>query len=428
MSIIHNICRHKVVSTFASRGFSASGTFLLTFSLGHLLGTHGTGIFMIGLSIMMGLKVIGCLGMENAILKFGGKYWGDKNYLLSKKYVGISFTIAVAVSLFVGVIFYILVPYISLFFSSAVDISKILSLVSIAYPFFVLSSIICSWMRACDLPEISSFFEIGSISMFTAISMWGAYIFGVQLSPCLAMFILVVVVIFEVIFGYMVLFFLKVHPVFNFIEKDSFITSLPDYFIIDAVFYLTQWGGVVLLGLFVDSAAVGSFTLAHRLAFTVNFILTVFDSIVAPKFSYFYEKKNFDELKLLAIKTTKCMFFISLPIFMLMLLFPRFALNFLGKGAENGVIALIILAFAQFINVATGPVVFILSMTQHQKTLKKILIISSVLGTFCYLVMVPLWGINGAAFSILITMAVQNITALICVKKEFGFNTARWWL
>ena len=427
MNIMSNAFFKKIVSTFASRGFSAGGTFFLSFSLGHILGVHGTGIFMIGLSIMMGLKVVGCFGMENAILKYGGNSWGDKDYVALKNYISISFGYGVVLSSIIGVVFFICSSHIARLFSSYDEVYNVFILVSLIYPFLVLSSLICAWMRACELPELSSFFEIGSISMFTAVGMWIAKIAGFENSSYMAMSILLTVVILEVVVGYFILLSFKIPPKIKFSKKNEFSRSLLDYFVIDSIFYLTQWGGVVLLGLFVSSASVGIFTLAHRLAFTVNFVLTVFDSIVAPRFSYFFSTRRLDDLKKLALDTTKYMSFFSLPILLLMMFFPSSMLNLLGSGAEDGIYILMILALAQFVNVSTGPVVFILSMTGHQKILKKILLLSSIIGIVCYFLMVPIWKGNGAAFAIFVTMSLQNLIATFVVKKKFGFNTILWW-
>lgn len=432
MNLLKNKALKKVLLTFFSRGISAGGTLLLTFSLGHLLGASGTGLFMIGFSIMMGLKAVGCLGMENAILRFGGSAWGEKKFNELSYFYTFSIIVAFIICFPISVSFFLLSEFIAKTFFIYEELSYIFKLVAIAYPFLVISSVACAWMRACGFPEISSFFEIGSISLFLSIIMWLVYFCGYKelLNPAFSMVSLLSIVVFESIIGCFLLRFLfklRIKASGSKKEARKFLFSLGDYFCIDFIFYMTQWGGVIFLGVFSSSVDVGVFTIAHRVAFTINFILNVFESIVAPKFSYLNSKGDGRSFRKLAHNTTKYMSILALPLVLLMLACPTFILRFWGEEFAQGKYILILLALAQFTNIATGPVAFILCMTGFQKTLKYILFVSFFIGFMGYIILVPIFGGEGAAFAIFLAVLIQNITPVFYVKKIFGFNTLMWW-
>ena len=433
MKFFINKSTKKIILTFSSRGFSAGGTLLLTISLGYLLKASGTGLFMIGFSTMMGLKAIGCLGMENAILRFGGESWGRKLFDLLSQYFTCSIFISIVICLPVSIIFFAAAPYIAHTFFSHEEIGILFKIVAIAYPFLVITSVMCAWMRACELPEISSFFEIGSISLILSAVLWINYFSGCvffEINPTSAMLVLLTIVVIEAFVGilFVRLFFnISLSSWINKKYCKKFTSSLVDYFCIDFIFYITQWGAVIFLGVFSSSTDVGIFTVAHRLAFTVNFIINVLESVVAPKFSHLYSIDDNYNFKKLALNTTKYMFILSLPVMMIMLFFPSYILGFWGKDFLAGKYILMILAFSQFINIITGPVAFILCMTGYQKKLRNVLVVSASAGIMGYVVIVPALGGIGAALSVLITVVIQNVVPVFLVKKYFGLNTLLWW-
>ncbi|WP_025732524.1 lipopolysaccharide biosynthesis protein [Carnimonas nigrificans] len=417
----------KSLRTFATRGLSASGTFGLTFTLGGLLGIYQTGIFMTGLSCLMGMKVFGCFGMENAVLRFGGVYVGERDQDNVNTHFFCSILVALLISIPLAVAVFLGSSWISDALFHNHDLVAVFHWVAIEFPLLVVSLLICAWMRAFNLSEVSSFFEIGMLSLFTSLMTWCSYFVGLSLSAGFCMHALVVVTFVMILIGLGVIGWHGVRIPTSITTIHPFMKSLWTYFQIDLVFYLTQWGGLVTLGYFVNSFAVGIFSIAHRLAFTVNFILTVFDSIVAPRFAHMSSANDHAGIKKLALDTTRYMTWFAAPIVALLVFAPAWVLAFFGEGFEAGKYSLILLALAQFVNVLTGPAVFILTMSGYHTLMKNILLIASVIGVLCYVVLVPALGVLGAALAIFIIMAFQNIVAAWAVNNKMNINLLSWW-
>ena len=70
------------------------------------------------------------------------------------------------------------------------------------------------------------------------------------------------------------------------------------------------------------------------------------------------------------------MFFLTIPVLILILLFSEFILSFFGEQFVSGVLCLNILIAGQLINVLCGSVGYILNMTEHQNVFKWIIIFS----------------------------------------------------
>lgn len=418
----------KVVKTFASRGLSAGGTFALTYTLGVLLGVYQTGLFMTGLSLLMGMKVIGCFGMESAILRFGGIHWGNADLKAVSEHFMLSVVIGLAISVVISIPMYLAAHWISVTVFTTADLLPVVHAVAIGFPLLVLSLLISAWLKAFGIAEVSCFFELGILSLYTAIALWILHFLGHPLSGALAMQWMVGILMVNVVVGFMLIYWEGLRPVATITNSRQFFGSISDYFVIDFIFYITQWGAVVFLGHFVDSAAVGIFALTYRITYTVNFILLVFENITAPRFAHMYSENNIAGMRQLAVNTTRYMSIFAAPILLVLIFFPKPVLSLFGDGFEAGALCLVVVALGQFVNVVCGPTVYILNMAGYQKTLRNICGISALIGVVGYLLIVPWLGSLGAAMVIFMTLAYQNISAALIVNKNIDINIFSWWL
>ena len=112
---------------------------------------------------------------------------------------------------------------------------------------------------------------------------------------------------------------------------------------------------------------------------------------------------------------------ISTPIFIAILIFPSFVLDFFGEEFTTGVAPLIILAIGQIINAICGPVMYLLNMTGKEKQARNIIIVASIINIALNLYLIPIYGLMGAAIATGVSTVVWNIMAVFQIKKEYGF-------
>ena len=98
-------------------------------------------------------------------------------------------------------------------------------------------------------------------------------------------------------------------------------------------------------------------------------------------------------------------------------------LGIFGNEFIVGKTALLILLFGQIINILCGSVGYILMMTNKQEILRNIIIFSAFLNIILNILLIPKYGINGAAISSAISVAVWNIYSLIYIYRKYGFIT-----
>ena len=158
-----------------------------------------------------------------------------------------------------------------------------------------------------------------------------------------------------------------------------------------------------------------------------SIILFSINSIVAPKISELFSQENFIELRKIIKTSSKLMFFLTIPVLILILLFSEFILSFFGEQFVSGVLCLNILIAGQLINVLCGSVGYILNMTEHQNVFKWIIIFSVIINIVLNLVLIPSYGIFGAAFASMISLILWNMLSCIYIYKKFNISTV-WFI
>ena len=138
-------------------------------------------------------------------------------------------------------------------------------------------------------------------------------------------------------------------------------------------------------------------------------------------FSSFSAKNDLAGLRKMTRNIGYMNLIISTPIFIAILIFPSFVLDFFGEEFTAGVIPLIILAIGQIINALCGPVMYLLNMTGKEKQARNIIIIASIINVALNLYFIPFYGLIGAAIATVVSTVVWNIMAVFQIKRDYGF-------
>jgi len=188
-----------------------------------------------------------------------------------------------------------------------------------------------------------------------------------------------------------------------------------------SMFMIMNWTDTIMIGYYRDESQVGVYRLAFKVANLITFTQFAISSIAAPMFSSFFAKNDLEGMKKITRNIGYMNLAISTPIFILMLIFPSFVLDFFGEEFSAGVAPLIVLAIGQIINAICGPVMYILTMTGKEKKARNIIIVASVINLCLNFYLIPIHGLMGAAYATAISTIVWNVLAVIQIKKEYGF-------
>lgn len=173
--------------------------------------------------------------------------------------------------------------------------------------------------------------------------------------------------------------------------------------------------GTLVLGFFGTVSGVGIFTTALR----VSAIGTLFHSslmrIATPLISDLHSQGKIDQLERMYQAMTKWGMVFNLPVFLTTAIFAQPLLALFGQDFVAGDAGLIILAFAALFNASTGVCGTIVTMTGHSKISLANSVLSLVVSLGLDLLLIPHWGLLGAAAASAFAVIVLNILRLIQV-------------
>ena len=170
-----------------------------------------------------------------------------------------------------------------------------------------------------------------------------------------------------------------------------------------------------------SSEQVGIYNIALKLSMLAYIGLMAVNSIAAPKFSEIYSTGDLNALKRIVQQSTKIIFWLTLPVIILFLSFPKNILSFFGEEFELASMALIVLAISKMFSAISGSVGTFLQMVGKQNIFQNILIFTAVINIILNYILIPLYSINGAALASAISVIVWNILMIVYIKKKFGF-------
>jgi O-antigen/teichoic acid export membrane protein len=204
--------------------------------------------------------------------------------------------------------------------------------------------------------------------------------------------------------------------------KELLDTSIPLFGVV-MLNMIISWSPMLFLGVWESNDKIGIYSAASRTAMLISFILIAVNTIAAPKFAALYQQRDFESLASVAKNATKIMVVLSVPPLLLLMLFPGNVLSLFGEQFKEGATILVILAFGQFVNVATGSVGYLLVMTGSERAMRNNQIFCAFIMVILSLFLIPTYGGLGAAIATTMILMLQNLVAAMIVKNKLNIVT-----
>jgi O-antigen/teichoic acid export membrane protein len=106
----------------------------------------------------------------------------------------------------------------------------------------------------------------------------------------------------------------------------------------------------------------------------------------------------------------------------IVLLGPWLLSTFYGAEFVAAYQPLLLLTAGQAINALLGTVALLLNMTGHQKDVTKAMTVSLLLNIALHLLLLPRFGLEGAAFSTMTMLVTWNLILWFRVKQRLGIK------
>jgi O-antigen/teichoic acid export membrane protein len=171
----------------------------------------------------------------------------------------------------------------------------------------------------------------------------------------------------------------------------------------------------------VTQSELGVYAACVRVALAMVLFLTAVSYVFSPFVADLHARGETEKLDGLFKSITRWTVAGTIPLLLLMLLAPAAILRlFGGSDFTTGTTALRILVIGQAINVSVGAAGFVLIMAGRTGWDLTVYAVSAALDLVLSLILVPKFGINGAAAAQAITIGLSNWLRLGLVKKFVG--------
>ena len=177
---------------------------------------------------------------------------------------------------------------------------------------------------------------------------------------------------------------------------------------------------ILILGIFVASSEVGIYQIAVLVSTLVALIPVAFNSIFPSFISELIERESYDELQSLYSTLTKWAIVLEAPVIASLVLFREPILAFFGPEYTVGAMALVFVALSEFSNVLIGLNGPILKLGGYERLVLVNNSILAGLNIVLNIVLIPEYGIEGAAIATLVSMVSIGIVKVVEVWYLFG--------
>jgi O-antigen/teichoic acid export membrane protein len=181
---------------------------------------------------------------------------------------------------------------------------------------------------------------------------------------------------------------------------------------------------VVIAGVYVNSQHLAYYGAAQRLANVMSLGLIGISAFASPLISKYYALSDLANLRRLTRVTARGALAAALATAILMIAFGIQLLRLFGPGFESGYVPLLILLLGEMTAAAAGPVGLFLTMTARETTATWIEGAACVLTVSLALVLIPHYGIVGAAIAVAGGSVVRNAAMIAAVQKQLRLRSA----
>jgi O-antigen/teichoic acid export membrane protein len=177
---------------------------------------------------------------------------------------------------------------------------------------------------------------------------------------------------------------------------------------------------ILMLGALAGAEAAGPYHAAARLAQLAALPLVAANLVLAGALAAAHAAGDRARLQGLLTRWARICSGAAAGVLVLALIAGGPALALFGPDFPAAQTALVVLAAGQLVNVACGSVALVLSVTGHERAVLRGMALGASANLVLNALMIPLWGVTGAALATALATALWNLALVGCVRRHLG--------
>lgn len=420
---VARVARGAGIST-AGQGVGRVLGYVSQVGLARLLGGEVYGFYTLGVAVVNGVHILSRFGMENGVVRYVAHHREHGDEARVKGTIVQALLITLAISLVLSAVMFFGASFIVEWLpKDAPAMVGVLRAFAFVLPFFVFMSMTAwatqGFKTVTYAAYIQQLIRPGLFLLFVGVCyVLGAGIVGAIAAYALAMFLAGLAGLYYLRKLFPALFDRRAGTKFE--TKALFGVSVP-MSITQGAQYLNNWSAILILGAFAAGAPVGVFNAAARTATFLTAVRFAFSGIFSPIISGLHARQDTEEMGRLYKDVSRWIFTGAFVLFLVIVVFSPQVMAVFGEGFREGVVALIIVAVAQLYSSSVGPAPRMLAMTGNQNYAMIATTIAAATGVVVSLVLVPRYGLIGAAVGMGTAIVTENTGTMAAVKWRLGF-------
>jgi O-antigen/teichoic acid export membrane protein len=413
---------HGASTAFVLKGLGALLTLAAYVLLGRLLGPTEAGLYFLALTTLTIAAILGRIGLDNTMLRFVAGHFATGDWTSVRGAYRKASLLAALASALATVCLVVVAPWLSVSVFAKPELTPLLRWMALA--------IVPTALFTLNAQALQGLRRIADASLVSAVALPLFWIVGVTaLTPrwgatgATVAYALAALLTMLVGMGLWHRATPQLRDAPGHFSTTTLLESSIPLFWVSCFQLIITWSPTVILGIMASSADVGVFGAANRAAMITSFVLLAVNSIAAPKFAALHRTGDLATLGRIARKSAKLMAVLASPVLAIFVLFPGRVMTMFGPEFARGAPLLTILAIGQFVNVATGSVGWLLIMCGYERLMRDNIAVCAALGLALNLLLIPPFGVVGAAIASATTLALQMIIAAVMVWQKLGVLT-----
>jgi len=401
--------------------------YLMKVVLARFLGPESYGVFVQGLSISAATATIALFGFHMSIPRFMSYYRGKKEESLIENSVVTSFYIVVPFSLLLSALLYFLSGWLSVSVFNEPSLTVPLKFFSLTVLPLSLFYFTIALMRGMQNAKYKILLDDVLFSGTELLLIAVFLVAGYELSGAIYAYIISLgIVLLACYYLYRKVADRGIFSASELVPRKLLSFSWP-LFIISVLLLSNKWSDIIMLGWLTESIEVGIYDVAFAIAGILTFLLSSLNYMFMPVVSEMYGKGNLSQIMEVYSTSTRWIVAATLPIVAGMLVFPEEMLETLfGASYMVGATSLSVLALGFFYHIAVGPAGMILLSIGKTKQFMIGTAVITVFDLVLNFLLIPTYGMLGAAIATTLGFVAGNTVYLIFVKRELGGLPYDW--
>ncbi len=419
------------------------------------------GIYSMAIMVLSFASALASLGLIRGTTRFIAYFRGKEDIAKLRTSISSSVGLSSIASVILGLIVFFTADAIALKIFHIPDLILPLRISAIALPFLTLIYILVAVHRGFDRIGPMLVFQYVLVNILFLIFLGIIVAIGLPFTTVFYAYLASLVISFIALTAYTARGLPKqTVPVVpqnsGLVTKELLLFSLPLLSVVIAQTAI-NWIDTFVLGYFKTAEIVGLYSAALPLARFIYEPLSALLLIYTPIATGLYSRNRMPELNRSFTVSTKWLMFLSLPIFLVLFLFPEVVLRlFFGGGYVPASAALRILSIGFIISNLLGPNGATLVALGHPRFLMWNTLVTFGVNLVLDIILIPPLGIVGAAIASTVSLILANVLrtiklyllckahpfspkllkpALICIALAFliqylanNFMDVNWWL